>query len=48
MKKSLSISSSHHAGEIRNFFKKTRILKPKHSAPHPDQNAQHVDNVRHP
>ncbi|SHJ08320.1 hypothetical protein SAMN05660830_01593 [Halodesulfovibrio aestuarii] len=27
MNKSLSISSCHHAQTIRNFFKKTRIVK---------------------
>jgi hypothetical protein len=48
MKKSLSISSSHHAGEIRKFFKKTRILKTNRPAPHTDKNVQHAETVRHP
>lgn len=48
MNNSLSISSCHHAQAIRNFFKKSRILKTEHPAQYTDKNSQHDDTKQHP
>lgn len=48
MKKSLSISSHHHAQAIRKFFNKSRILKNAPHAPHTDTPSQHDENQQRP
>ncbi|WP_160715024.1 hypothetical protein [Halodesulfovibrio sp. MK-HDV] len=48
MNQSLSISSCHHAQAIRNFFKKTRILKTERPSPYTDKTPQHDDIEQNP